>query len=70
MLARLIGALLVVLPLWGSAALAQGFAFVALGDLPYGSPQQAYPSYRRLIDRINEAAPVFSIHGKLWPRGR
>ncbi len=62
MLARLIGTLLLGLTLWGSAALAQGFTFVALGDLPYGSPQQAYPSYRRLIERINAVAPVFSIH--------
>jgi hypothetical protein len=64
MLARLVGALLLSLAwvLGSGHAWAQGFAFVALGDLPYGSPQQAYPSYRRLIDRINEAAPVFSIH--------
>lgn len=66
MLARRLARLLRLLGVafWFSTSLAQaqGFAFVALGDLPYGSPQQAYPSYRRLIDRINEAAPAFSIH--------
>jgi hypothetical protein len=46
-----------------SAAQAQqGFSFVALGDLPYGSPEKAYVPYRALIDRINQVAPAFSIH--------
>ena len=46
-----------------SAAQAQqGFSFVALGDLPYGSPEKAYGPYRALIDRINHLAPAFSIH--------
>lgn len=46
-----------------SAAYAQqGFSFVALGDLPYGSPEKAYGPYRALIDRINQVAPAFSIH--------
>lgn len=46
-----------------SAAQAQqGFSFVALGDLPYGSPEKAYGPYRVLIDRINHVAPAFSIH--------
>jgi hypothetical protein len=40
----------------------QGFSFVALGDLPYGSPDKAYGSYRALIDRINQVGPDFSIH--------
>lgn len=53
---------------WGlifflSAAQAQqGFSFVALGDLPYGSPDKAYGPYRALIDRINTIDPRFSIH--------
>lgn len=38
------------------------FSFVALGDLPYGSAQQSYPVYRRLIASINQTRPVFSIH--------
>jgi hypothetical protein len=41
---------------------AQGFHFVALGDLPYGPPAQSYPPYRKLIDRINVEAGAFSIH--------
>jgi pimeloyl-ACP methyl ester carboxylesterase len=40
----------------------QGFSFVALGDLPYGSPEKAYGPYRALIDRINQVRPDFSIH--------
>jgi hypothetical protein len=45
------------------AAQAQaGFSFVALGDLPYGSPEKAYGPYRALIERINQVGPDFSIH--------
>lgn len=40
----------------------QGFSFVALGDLPYGSPDKAYGPYRTLIDRINTLDSDFSIH--------
>lgn len=38
------------------------FTFVALGDLPYGSPEKAYPPYRSLINRINQIGPKFSLH--------
>lgn len=38
------------------------FSFVALGDLPYGSPEKSYGPYRSLIDRINLEAPAFSVH--------
>jgi len=41
---------------------AQGFSFVALGDMPYGKPDHAYPPYRGLIAAINQAKPLFSIH--------
>lgn len=41
---------------------AQGFSFVALGDMPYGKPEQSYPPYRGLIAAINQAQPLFSIH--------
>ena len=44
------------------AAHAQSFSFVALGDLPYGSETQAYPTYRALIGTINKMQPPFSIH--------
>ena len=43
-------------------AAAQGFSFVALGDLPYGAPEKSYPPYRALIGAINAAQPDFSIH--------
>jgi hypothetical protein len=61
MLARWLG-LSLILWIGTPLALAQAFSFVALGDLPYGAPQQAYPTYRRLIERINEVGPAFSIH--------
>jgi len=50
--------------LWAAATVqAQpAFTFVALGDLPYGSPDKAYGPYRSLIDRINQDAPAFSVH--------
>ncbi len=44
------------------ASFAQGFSFVALGDMPYGKPEHSYPPYRSLIASINKAQPVFSIH--------
>ena len=44
------------------AVQAQGFSFVALGDLPYGAPDQAYGPYRALIERVNRLEPAFSIH--------
>jgi hypothetical protein len=64
MLARQARAWLGALALLGLAgsALAQAFSFVALGDLPYGSPEKAYPSYRQLIASINQLKPTFSIH--------
>jgi len=40
----------------------QGFSFVALGDLPYGTPEKAYSPYRALIERINQVGPDFSVH--------
>ncbi len=45
-----------------TAAQAQGFSFVALGDLPYGAPDKAYGPYRALIERINRLKPSFSLH--------
>ena len=48
------------LPLYSCAQ--EKFSFVALGDLPYGTPQVAYAPYTKLIDRINEMDALFSIH--------
>lgn len=45
-----------------SAAWAQPFSFVALGDLPYGAEDKAGPPYRALIAAINQSQPAFSIH--------
>jgi hypothetical protein len=53
---------LAALSLLGAATLAQaqGFQFIALGDLPYGPAAQA--PYRALVDRVNQLAPAFSVH--------
>lgn len=50
--------------LWVAATVQaqQALTFVALGDLPYGSPEKAYGPYRSLIDRINQVGPDFSVH--------
>jgi hypothetical protein len=37
------------------------FEFVALGDMPYKTPQD-FPKFDRLIDTINSLKPAFSIH--------
>ncbi|MCB9946501.1 MAG: metallophosphoesterase [Rhodospirillaceae bacterium] len=44
-----------------AAAQEEPFTFVALGDMPYYLPED-YQRFERLIDAINAAAPVFSIH--------
>jgi hypothetical protein len=41
---------------------AQGFSFVALGDMPYGQSEQSYPPYLGLIAAVNQSNPLFSIH--------
>ena len=38
------------------------FTFVALGDMPYGPREQAFPAFKALIAEINRRAPVFTIH--------
>ena len=35
---------------------------MALGDMPYGPQEQAYPAFKALIAEINRRAPVFTIH--------
>lgn len=37
------------------------FEFVALGDMPYRTPQD-FPRFDKLIETINAAKPAFSIH--------
>ena len=53
--------LLAALAFWAAPARAE-FAFVALGDMPYGDPAVAYPKYKALIGAINDLKPAFSIH--------
>lgn len=58
-----------VLVLWSAvvgAAQAERFDFVALGDTAYNGEKDE-PVYARLIARINQARPAFSIHvGDVW----
>ena len=35
---------------------------MALGDMPYGPQEQAYPAFKALIAEINRRAPDFTIH--------
>jgi len=55
--------------LWGAvvgAAQAERFDFVALGDTAYNGDKDQ-PVYARLIERINQSRPAFSIHvGDVW----
>jgi hypothetical protein len=44
----------------GQGASAEPVSFVVLGDAPYRAEQR--PEFRRLIERINESRPAFSIH--------
>ncbi len=55
------------LAMWGltagaAAAAEKPFAFVALGDMPYGKPEKVYPPFRALIGQINALKPAFTIH--------
>lgn len=45
-----------------TGAMAEEFTFMALGDVPYGPREQAYPAFKALIAEINRRAPVFTIH--------
>ena len=45
-----------------TTATAAEFTFVALGDMPYGPREQAYPAFKALIAEINRRAPVLTIH--------
>lgn len=66
---RIVAALMsfAVAPAVSSAALAGGwggekaFEFVALGDMPYRTPEDI-PRFDKLIAKINELKPAFSIH--------
>lgn len=49
-------------PTAAAPAAGRPFEFVALGDMPYGAPETAYPVYQHLIRLVNEKAPAFSLH--------
>ena len=59
---RLVAALVGVWFALSTGAAAAEFTFVALGDMPYGPPEQAYGTFRALIAEINDRAPVLTIH--------
>jgi hypothetical protein len=50
------------LALHGAAAQAGRFEFVALGDMPYGPREIAWPPYEALIAQVNQLRPAFTIH--------
>ena len=58
LVAGLVGACLAL----STVATAAEFTFVALGDMPYGPREQAYPAFKALIAEINRRAPVFTFH--------
>ena len=43
-------------------AVAADFMFVALGDMPYGKPEEVNPRYEALIGAVNARKPAFVIH--------
>jgi hypothetical protein len=45
-----------------NVAHAETFTFVALGDMPYGKPEEVYAPYEALIGAVNASKPAFSIH--------
>ena len=59
---RLVAALVGVCFALSTGAMAAEFTFVALGDMPYGPREQAYPAFKALIAEINSRAPVFTFH--------
>ncbi|HEU0220782.1 MAG TPA: metallophosphoesterase [Paracoccaceae bacterium] len=44
------------------AAPAEPFRFVAIGDMPYGKPEEVYRPFEALIGAINAAAPDLVLH--------
>ncbi|MEO8531779.1 MAG: metallophosphoesterase [Deltaproteobacteria bacterium] len=48
--------------LMASAAQAEPFTFIALGDAPYGKPDEVYPAYETLIATINAKNPALVVH--------
>jgi hypothetical protein len=45
-----------------STAHAEPFTFVALGDAPYGKPEEVYKPYEALIAEVNKVKPDLVIH--------
>ncbi len=54
--------LAVILALTALPALAEPFTFVALGDAPYGKPEEVYAPYQGLIAQINARNPALVLH--------
>ena len=50
------------LALCGATAQAERFDFVAIGDMPYGPHEKAWPPYEALIAQVNRLHPAFTIH--------
>ncbi len=48
--------------LLATAAQAEEFSFIALGDAPYGTPDEVYPPFEALLSAINGESPDLVIH--------
>ncbi len=59
---RLAAAFVIACLALSTGATAAEFTFVALGDMPYGPREQAYPAFRALIAEINRRSPFLTIH--------
>lgn len=53
---------ILALSLVPAAALAEPFHFVALGDMPYGKPEEVYKPYEALIGAVNATQPDLVVH--------
>jgi hypothetical protein len=58
----MIKSILIATALLATAAQAEPFSFIALGDNPYGDPAVVNPIYEVLIDTINARNPDFVVH--------
>ncbi|GGJ49765.1 metallophosphoesterase [Deinococcus roseus] len=45
-----------------SSAFAAQHSFIAIGDMPYGGKPEDHAKFQRVIDRINQIQPAFTVH--------
>lgn len=57
----LLGGILIA-ALGACTAAPPSMSFVALGDAPYGNPDEVYPPYQALIENVNASSPGLVVH--------